>query len=101
MTKVPRPTPAELEIGDVAIYRGWAELMQTGTFPVHDTQWQYPPAAALVLQGLAKFFPRVGYQRTFFVGSPCADEGTIGLVPGVGLAEVIGELRGAVLAGEA
>jgi hypothetical protein len=57
-----------------------------------------PLAAALVLQGLAKIFPRVGYQRTFFVGSPCADEGTIGLVPGVGLAEVIGELRGAVLA---
>jgi hypothetical protein len=36
------------EIGDVAIYRGWAELMQTGTYPVHDDQWQYPPAAALV-----------------------------------------------------
>lgn len=36
------------EIGDVTIYRGWAELMQTGTYPVHDPQWQYPPAAALI-----------------------------------------------------
>ena len=35
-------------VGDVAIYRGWAKVLETGTYPVHDTQWQYPPAAALV-----------------------------------------------------
>ena len=55
-----------------------------------------PPAAALVLKSLSKIFPRAGYQRTFFVGSPCSDEGTIGLAPGVSLADVIGELRSAV-----
>ena len=57
-----------------------------------------PRPVALVLQGLSRFFPRLGYQRTLFVGSPCAEEGTIGLVAGVGLAEVAGELRAAVLA---
>ena len=35
-------------LGDVEIYRGWAKILETGTYPVHDTQWQYPPAAALV-----------------------------------------------------
>ena len=35
-------------LGDVTIYRGWAKVLETGTYPVHDTQWQYPPAAALV-----------------------------------------------------
>ncbi len=57
-----------------------------------------PPAAALVLEALSRVFPRAGYQRTFFVGSPCADEGTIGLAPGVRLADVIGELVHAVQA---
>ena len=35
-------------LGDVTIYRGWAHVLASGTYPVHDTQWQYPPAAALV-----------------------------------------------------
>lgn len=35
-------------IGDVPIYRGWAHILSTGTYPVHDTEWQYPPAAALI-----------------------------------------------------
>jgi hypothetical protein len=43
-------------------------------------------------------FPRAGYQRTLFVGSPCADEGTIGLVPATNLADVIGGLRAAIRA---
>jgi hypothetical protein len=53
---------------------------------------------AWVLRQLARIFPRVGFQRTFFVGSPCADEGTIGLMPALNLADVIGELRRAVRA---
>jgi hypothetical protein len=57
-----------------------------------------PAPVAFVLRHLARVFPRVGFQRTFFVGSPCADEGTIGLAAGVELAEVIGELRVAVRA---
>ena len=57
-----------------------------------------PAPVAFVLRRLARIFPRVGYQRTFFVGSPCADEGTVGLVRGVTLAEVADELRAAVCA---
>jgi hypothetical protein len=55
-----------------------------------------PPLVARVLAGLSKVFRRVGYQRTFFVGSPCSDEGTVGLIPGVTLAEVVNELGAAV-----
>jgi uncharacterized protein len=57
-----------------------------------------PSAVAFVLRQLASVWPRVGFQRTFFVGSPCAEEGTVGLVPGVKLADVIDELRAAVCA---
>jgi hypothetical protein len=35
-------------LGDVNLYRSWAKILATGTFPVHDTQWQYPPAAAVI-----------------------------------------------------
>jgi hypothetical protein len=31
------------------IYQGWAQLLQTGTFPLDDVTWQYPPLAALVM----------------------------------------------------
>ena len=29
------------------IYQGWYEVLRTGTFPLDDVTWQYPPAAAL------------------------------------------------------
>jgi len=51
---------------------------------------------------LLKLFPIVGkicpflvYQRTLFVGSPCADEGTIGLLPGISLCDVASCLQDA------
>ena len=31
------------------IYQGWAQVLQTGTFPLDDVTWQYPPLAALVI----------------------------------------------------
>jgi hypothetical protein len=55
-----------------------------------------PQPVAVVLTLLSKVFPRVGYQRTFFIGSPCSDEGTIGLLPGVKLTDVLPELAKAV-----
>jgi hypothetical protein len=55
-----------------------------------------PRPVAAILTHLSKVFPRVGYQRTFFVGSPCSDEGTIGLIPGIKLADVVHELGHAV-----
>ena len=57
-----------------------------------------PRPVALVLRGLAVLFPRLGYQRTLFVGSPCSEEGTVGLATGVTLGQVLAELRAAVLA---
>ncbi|MGC0311586.1 glycosyltransferase 87 family protein [Kitasatospora acidiphila] len=31
------------------IYHAWYEVLQTGTFPMDDVTWQYPPGAALVI----------------------------------------------------
>lgn len=69
------------EIGDVAIYRGWAELMQTGTFPVHDTQWQYPPAAALVFL-IPQWLTHLGlsYIIAFFLFALAADFAVLALL---------------------
>ncbi len=47
-----------------------------------------PPAIAKILRIAGAVIPRLRYQRTLFVGSPCSDEGTIGLLPGVELADV-------------
>jgi len=44
-----------------------------------------------VLQPLVRLLGRFAHPRTLFVGSPCADEGTVGLVAGV-------DRRGALLA---
>jgi hypothetical protein len=46
------------------------------------------PMIARLLRVAGKVIPRLRYQRTLFVGSPCSDEGTVGLLPGVVLAEV-------------
>ena len=55
-----------------------------------------PPAVTRVLLVAGKLRPSLRYQRTLFVGSPCADEGTVGLRPGVRLAEVSEELQDAL-----
>lgn len=51
-----------------------------------------PPVAAFFFNTASRVFPSAGYQRTLFLGSPCADEGTVGLVPGIALADVVDEL---------
>nr|WP_246103072.1 glycosyltransferase 87 family protein [Streptomyces piniterrae] len=47
------------------IYQGWSEVLRTGTFPLDDVTWQYPPAAALpvLAPGLLPF---LGYAPAFF-----------------------------------
>ena len=55
-----------------------------------------PPAMAYCLERLSTLFPRIGHQRTLFIGSPCADEGMIGLAPGIELAAVLGALNEAL-----
>ncbi|MBT2393767.1 DUF2029 domain-containing protein [Streptomyces sp. ISL-1] len=48
------------------IYRGWYEVLKTGTFPLNDVTWQYPPAAALAILSPA-LLPFLGYTSAFFV----------------------------------
>ena len=55
-----------------------------------------PRPVALGIGLVSRVFPRAGVQRTFFVGSPCSDEGTIGLVPGSDLAVLAAALGGAM-----
>jgi hypothetical protein len=39
-----------------------------------------------------KLFPFLVTQRTIFIGSPCTDQGTVGLLPGVALSDVAGHI---------
>lgn len=47
-----------------------------------------PPMIARFLRIAGHVIPCLRYQRTLFVGSPCGDEGTVGLLPDVPLADV-------------
>ncbi|MFG2821062.1 glycosyltransferase 87 family protein [Kitasatospora sp. NPDC048365] len=47
------------------IYHGWYEVLRTGTFPLDDVTWQYPPGAALVI--LAPGLLPWSYLTSFFV----------------------------------
>ncbi|MFE7772357.1 glycosyltransferase 87 family protein [Streptomyces sp. NPDC057445] len=65
---------------DVAvIYRGWYEVLRTGTYPVDDVTWQYPPAAALAILSPA-LLPFLGYVTAFFVLSLVCDAVALGLL---------------------
>ena len=61
------------------IYRGWYEVLRTGTFPMDDVTWQYPPAAAgaILSPALLPFLP---YATAFFVLALLADALTFGLL---------------------
>lgn len=54
------------------IYRGWYEILRTGTFPPADVTWQYPPAAALAVLSPA-LLPFLEYATAFFVLACAAD----------------------------
>lgn len=52
------------------IYRGWAAVLGTGTFPLDDVTWQYPPLAAAVVSvpgWLASWVPPLGYFGAFLL----------------------------------
>jgi len=55
-----------------------------------------PDAIAPFVAWLGRTIPALRYQRTWFIGSPCAEEGHIGLIPGVTLDEVLPALIAAV-----
>ncbi|MDJ0461360.1 glycosyltransferase family 87 protein [Streptomyces sp. H27-C3] len=66
--------------GDVSvIYQGWYEVLRTGTFPLDDITWQYPPAAALTVLAPA-LLPFLGYASAFFVLACLADALVMGLL---------------------
>ncbi|MEU1040911.1 glycosyltransferase 87 family protein [Streptomyces sp. NPDC005551] len=54
------------------IYQGWYEVLRTGTFPLDDVTWQYPPAAALAVLSPA-LLPFLDYTPAFFVLALLAD----------------------------
>lgn len=54
------------------IYQGWYEVLRTGTFPLDDVTWQYPPAAALPILSPALVF-WLDYTSAFFVLAFTAD----------------------------
>jgi hypothetical protein len=54
------------------IYHGWYEVLRTGTFPLDDVTWQYPPAAALAILSPG-LLPFLDYTTAFFVLALLAD----------------------------
>lgn len=48
-----------------------------------------PPGLLPIVNLLGKLAPRILYQKTLFIGSPCADEGTLGVIPGVDQLKVL------------
>ncbi|CAL9603760.1 hypothetical protein SUDANB105_05476 [Streptomyces sp. enrichment culture] len=54
------------------IYQGWYGVLRTGTFPLGDVTWQYPPAAALAVLSPA-LLPFLDYAHAFFVLAFLAD----------------------------
>ncbi|CAM5534163.1 hypothetical protein SALBM311S_01906 [Streptomyces alboniger] len=54
------------------IYQDWYDVLRTGTFPLDDVTWQYPPAAALAILSPA-LLPGLDYASAFFVLAFLAD----------------------------
>jgi hypothetical protein len=61
------------------IYRGWYEVLRTGTFPLDDVTWQYPPAAALAVLSPG-LLPFLDYPTAFFALACAADLAVLGLL---------------------
>ncbi|MEU5592247.1 glycosyltransferase 87 family protein [Streptomyces sp. NPDC020298] len=65
---------------DVSVtYQGWYDVLSTGTFPLDDVTWQYPPAAALAILSPAAL-PFLSYTHAFFVLAFLADLAVLGLL---------------------
>ncbi|UUU21413.1 glycosyltransferase 87 family protein [Streptomyces sp. DSM 40750] len=61
------------------IYQGWYEILRTGTYPLDDVTWQYPPAAALAILSPA-LLPFLDYTSAFFVLAFLADLAVLALL---------------------
>ncbi|MFJ4967503.1 glycosyltransferase 87 family protein [Streptomyces sp. NPDC088755] len=86
------------------IYRGWYEVLLTGTYPLHDVTWQYPPGAALAILSPA-LLPFWEYASAFFVLVLFCDALVLGLLlyagrrPGMRAAGAWGWIAGVPLLG--
>jgi hypothetical protein len=65
------------------IYQGWYETLRTGTYPLDDVTWQYPPAAALAILSPA-LLPFLDYASAFFVLAFLADFAVLALLVSAG-----------------
>ncbi len=61
------------------IYRGWCEILRTGTFPLDDVTWQYPPAAAFAVLSPG-LLPFLTYATAFFVLACAVDLAVLALL---------------------
>ncbi|KOG11707.1 MULTISPECIES: glycosyltransferase 87 family protein [Streptomyces] len=76
VVSVPGPeTTREVE----EIYRGWFEVLRSGTYPLEDSTWQYPPGAALAILAPA-LLPFLDYATAFFVLAFLCDAFVFGLL---------------------
>ncbi|MGW4203754.1 glycosyltransferase 87 family protein [Streptomyces sp. NPDC004726] len=74
------PFPGPDVTSDVSvIYRGWYEVLRTGSFPLDDVTWQYPPAAALAILS-PSVLPFLGYASAFFVLILVCDAVVLGML---------------------
>ncbi|WP_328909729.1 DUF2029 domain-containing protein [Streptomyces sp. NBC_00234] len=62
-----------------AIYHGWYEVLRSGTYPVDDVTWQYPPVAALAVLSPA-LLPFLDYPSAFYVLALLCDALVFGLL---------------------
>ncbi|WP_411078636.1 glycosyltransferase 87 family protein [Streptomyces sp. cmx-18-6] len=62
-----------------AIYRGWYEVLLTGTYPLNDVTWQYPPGAALAILSPA-LLPFWEYATAFYALVLLCDALVLGLL---------------------
>ncbi|RPK86337.1 glycosyltransferase 87 family protein [Streptomyces sp. ADI98-10] len=86
------------------IYRSWYETLLTGTYPLDDVTWQYPPGAALAILSPA-LLPFLEYAAAFFVLVLLCDALVLGLLlyvgrrPGIRAAGAWGWIVGVPLLG--
>ncbi|WP_055491888.1 glycosyltransferase family 87 protein [Streptomyces sp. TP-A0356] len=66
------------------IYQGWYDVLKTGTFPLNDVTWQYPPAAALAILSPG-LLPFLDYAQAFYVLAFLADLAAFCLLQYAGL----------------
>ncbi|WP_188282442.1 glycosyltransferase 87 family protein [Streptomyces sp. CBMA29] len=58
--------PGQYIAHDVSsVYHRWYGVLSTGSFPLHDVTWQYPPGAALVILAPG-LLPFLSYTAAFF-----------------------------------